>query len=193
MKFDKLKRFLSGHKGKALLGAGLLPVAYVAWRKREDISKGVKSISGKVRDKITGAAAEAPQSLHALGDSRKTDMVNTVRFMLSKYDTEPMSIIYTRDKKRGFMGYLIKASGDRSLFFGWSGEFERKYPMTPFWIALDPESTLVFAGKNLKIHYDIYANPVDERSILVSVPVEEMEDPQAVAGKIMELAGKTLR
>ncbi len=192
MKFDKLKQLLSGRRGKALLGAGLLPVALVAWHKREDISRGVKTISGKVRGKVAGADSEAPHVLE-LGESRKTDMVNTVRFMLSKYDTEPLSIIYVRDKKRGLMGYALRSGGDRSLFFGWSDEYAAQFPLTPFWIALDPESTRAFAEKNLKIHYDIYPHPWVEGSILISVPLEEMEDPQAVAGKIMELAGKTLR
>jgi hypothetical protein len=192
MKIEKIKKILSRHKGKALVGAGLVPVVYFAWKKRGSIWNGIKGITGRMLpSKAEPGEAMSPVILK-LTDSRKTDMVNTVRFMVSKYDTGPFSIVYGRSRKQGYMGYYVRSESGPALFFGWSDEFERTYPVTPFWIALDPQATKVFKEKNLKVHYDIYPNPKEEQSILVSVPPEEMEDPEAVSGKIMELARKTL-
>ncbi|MHB9028357.1 MAG: hypothetical protein ACYC9O_06280 [Candidatus Latescibacterota bacterium] len=192
MKLEKIKKILSKHKGKALIGAGLVPVAYLAWKKRGVLWKGIKGLKEKALPKKAEPGDEASRALMKLTDSRKTDLVNTVRFMLSKYDTGPFNIVYGRSRKQGYMGYYVRSDQGSSLFFGWSDELEQRYPATPFWIALDPQATKIFGEKNLKIHYDIYTNPKEDQSILVSIPPEEMEDPQAVSGKIMELARKTL-
>lgn len=186
MKFDDIKKFLSGHKKKAIFGAGMIPVAVVAWKKRKAIWSGVKGVHARV----SGKKEQAPVS--AMSESRKTDMVNTVRFMLSKYDTSAFHIIYSRGKKEKNMGYFLRTAGEGALFFGWSEGFEAEHPVTPFWIALDSKATGAFRDRGLKMFYDIYPNPRDEQSILISVSLEEMEDPLAVASKIMELAGKTI-
>ena len=187
MKFTDIKNFLTGHKTKAILGAGLIPVAFLAWKKRKAIWGGVKN----VHSRVSGKKAEA--ALPGLSNSRKTDLVNTVRFMLSKYDTSAFHILYGRGKKEKYMGYYLRTSGEASLFFGWSEVFEEAHPVTPFWVALDGKATDVFRERGLKTFYDIYANPKEEQSILIAVPLEEMEDPLAVAGKIMELAAKTIQ
>ncbi len=186
MKFTDITKLLSGHKKKAILGAGLIPVAVLAWKKRETIWSGVKG----VRTRVTGKKEEA--ALPGMSDSHKTDLVNTVRFMLSKYDTSAFHIIYERGKKEKYMGYFLRTAGEASLFFGWSEGFEAAHPVTPFWIALDGKATEAFRDRGLKLFYDIYPNPRDERSVLIAISLEEMEDPLAVVGKILELAGKTM-
>ena len=186
MKFTDIAKLLSGHKKTAIFGAGLIPVAFLAWKKRKTIWSGVKGVQARVSGK-----KEEP-AVSGLSDSRKTDLVNTVRFMLSKYDTSAFNIIYDRGKKEKYMGYFLRTAGKASLFFGWSEEFVSAHPLTPFWIALDGKATEAFQDRGLKMFYDIYPNPRDEQSILVAIPLDEMEDPLAVAGKIMELAGKTV-
>jgi hypothetical protein len=185
IKFDGIKKFLSSNKNKALIGAGLVPVIYLAWKSRATIWRGVKIISAKKGE-------EAQTEIKKLSESKKTDAVNTVRFMLSNYNTERYSIIYGRDKKKGYMGYFMRADHSPWLFFGWSVEFEGKYPLTPFWIELDEKATKTFGDKGLQKYYDIYAHPSLEKQLIVSIALEEMEDPQAVAGKVMELAQKTM-
>jgi hypothetical protein len=192
MKFEKIKKILFKHKGKALIGAGLVPVAYLVWKKRDGIWKGIKGIKEKVRPKKAELIDEDASTIVKLTDSRKTDMVNTVRFMLSKYDAGEFNIVYGRSRKQGYMGYYVRSDQGPALFFGWSDEFAERYPVTPFWIALDPQATKAFSEKNLKPHYDIYANPREEHSILVSITLEEMVDAPAASEKIMELARKTL-
>lgn len=186
MKFTDIKNFLTGHKKKAILGAGIIPVAFLAWKKRKAIWSGMKGVHSRV------AGKKAETAVTGLSDSNKTDLVNTVRFMLSKFDTSAFHISYGRGKKDKHMGYFLRTAQEASLFFGWSENFEEAYPITPFWIALDSKATEVFRERGLKIFYDIYPNPKDEQSILISVTPEEMEDPLAVAGKIMDLAGKTI-
>jgi len=44
MKFDDIMKLLSGHKKKAILGAGLIPVAFLAWKKRKAIWSGMKGV-----------------------------------------------------------------------------------------------------------------------------------------------------
>jgi len=188
----KLGKFLSKHKGKSLIGAGLLPVAYLAWKKRDVIGEIIKGKKEKTPLPKTETVEEALPIKIKFTSSRKTDLVNTVRFMLSQHDTKPFKIAYCRSRKQGYMGYYIRAYGGFTLFFGWSDEFEKRYPETPFWIALNPQATNVFREKNLKIQYDIYANPRDERSILISLPFGEMENPKEVSAKILELARATL-
>ena len=178
IKFDGIKKFLSKNRNKALIGAGLIPVAFLAW-------KGVKKISsGKKKESVPG--------ISKLGESKKSDAVNTVRFMLSNYNTEKYSIIYGRDKKKGYMGYYLRVDHSPWLFFGWSDAFESAYPLTPFWIELDESATAKFGKKGLKMYYDVYAHPSEEKRLLVSITLDELEDPQAVAGKLMELSQKTL-
>lgn len=185
IKFDGIKKFLSSNKNKALIGAGLVPVIYLALKSRATIWRGVKKISSKKGE-------EAQPEIKKLSESKKTDAVNTVRFMLSNYNTERYSIIYGRDKKKGFMGYFMRFNHSPWLFFGWSDEYEGKYQLTPFWIELDEKATNTFMDKGLQMYYDIYAHPSDEKQLIVSVTLEEMEDPRAVAGKVMELAQKTM-
>ena len=184
MKFDGFKKFFSSHGKKTLFGVGLLPVAYLAWKNRGTIRKGVDGI----KTLAGGGEKPAPR----LGHSRKTDMVNTVRFVLSKYDTDAFTIIYDRDRERRRMGYHIRTHEGPALFFGWSDEFEEKYPLTPFWIALDPVATERFAALGLKKHFDVYDHPEGDGSVLVSLQHDEMEDPRTAAGKIAELARKLL-
>ncbi len=185
MKFDGFGKFFSTHGKKTLFGVGLLPVAYLAWKNRGTIQKGVsglKSLAGGVKDRPSAR----------LSDSRKTDMVNTVRFVLSKYDTDAFSIAYERDRERKRMGYHVRTNEGPSLFFGWSDEYEEKYPLTPFWIELDPGATVRFAAQGLKKHFDMYEHPLDGGSVLVSLQHDEMEDPRTAAGKIAELSRKLL-
>lgn len=184
MKFEDIKKLLLVHRGKAVIGAGLIPVAVLVWKKRGIIRNGVKGIGALARGKKTAVSG--------LSEARKTDMVNTVRFMLGEYNTAPFNIIYNRAKKEGRMGYSMRSDAKTALFFGWSDAFMAAHPVTPFWIELDARATEAFRDRGLKQYYDIYINPEDECSILVSVPLEEIEDPRAVAGKIMELASKTL-
>jgi hypothetical protein len=178
IKFEGIKKFLSSNRNKALIGAGMVPFIYLAW-------KGVKKISA---GKKTETEAESAR----LSESRKTDLVNTVRFMLSNYNTDRYSIIYGRDRKKGYMGYFIRVDHSPWLFFGWSDEYERKYPLTPFWIELDESGANKFGERGLKMYYDIYTHPSDDKKLLISITLEEAEDPQAVAGKLIELAQKTL-
>ena len=191
-KLGKLGKFLSKHKGKSLIGAGLLPVAYLAWKKRDAIWERIAGKKEKTPPLKTETVEEALPIKIKFTSSRKTDLVNTVRFMLSQHDTKELKIAYCRSRKQGYMGYYIRAYGGFTLFFGWSDEFEKRYPETPFWIALDPQATNVFREKNLKIQFDIYANLRDERSILICMRPEEMENPQEVSAKILELARATL-
>ena len=186
MKFTDIKNFLTGHKKKAILGAGLIPVAFLAWKKRKAIWGGMKDVHSRV------AGGKPKIAVPGLSDSIKTDQVNTVRFMLSKFDTSAFHISYGRGKKDRRMGYFLRTAGEASLFFGWSESFEEAHPVTPFWIALDSKATEAFRERGLKIFYDIYPNPNDEQSILISITPEEMDDPLAVAGKILDLAGKTI-
>ena len=187
MKFDAIKQFFSSHGKKALFGAGLIPVAYVAWKNRGAIRRGVGDLKT-----LAVRKTEHTTSSKKLNESRKTDMVNTVRFMLSRYDTEPFSIIYDRDRKQGRMGYYMRTNAGPSLFFGWMDEYEARYPQTPFWIELDAEATKAFADRGLKIHHDIYPNPSDDRSVLISLTLDEMEDPRTAAGKVADLSRKIL-
>ena len=178
IKFEGIKKFLSKNRKKALIGAGLIPVAFLAW-------KGVKKIS-------SGKKKETRPGISNLSESKKTDAINTVRFMLSNYNTERYNIIYGRDRKKGYMGYYLRVDHSPWLFFGWSDEFESKYPLTPFWIELDESATKKFGDKGLQIYYDVYTHPADEKHLLVSITLDELEDPQAVAGKLIELSQKTL-
>ena len=184
---DRLVKFLSAHRKKALFGVGLIPVAYVAWKKRGAIRKGVGDLKT-----LSARKKERTSSSQILSESQKTDMVNTVRFMFSRYDTESFSIIYDRDRKRGRMGYHVRMSAGPALFFGWSEEYEARYPQTPFWIVLDAEATKTFAERGLKIHHDIYPNPNDNHSIIISLTLDEMEDPRTAAGKVADLSRKIL-
>jgi hypothetical protein len=184
---DRLVKFFSSHRKKALFGVGLIPVVYVAWKKRGAIRKGVGNLKT-----FTSQRAESGPSARKMSESRKTDMVNTVRFMLSRYDTESFSIIYDRDRRRGRMGYHVRTSAGPALFFGWSEEYEALYPQTPFWIELDAEATKAFADRGLKIHHDIYPNPNDNHSIIISLTLDEMEDPRTAAGKVADLSRKIL-
>jgi hypothetical protein len=185
IKFEGIKKFFSRNRNKALIGAGLVPVMYLAWKSRATILRGVKKISAIKED-------ETHLKIKKLSDYKKTDAVNTVRFMLSNYNTEQFNIIYGRDKKKGYMGYFMRIDHSPWLFFGWSDEFEGKYPLTPFWIELDEKAAKTFGDKGLKMYYDIYAHPSNEKHLIVSVTLEEMEDPRAVAGKVFELAQKTM-
>ncbi len=185
MKFNGFKKFFSAHGKKTLFGVGLLPVAYLAWKNRGAIQKGVsdlKTLAVKGKDRPT------PR----LGDSRKTDMINTVRFVLSKYNTDAFAIVYERDRDRGRMGYRVRANDGPALFFGWSDECEEKYPLTPFWIELDPVATGKFSEQGMKKYFDVYEHPSDTGSLLVSLQHDEMEDPRTAAGKIAELSRKLL-
>ncbi len=204
-KANIVKKFISRHKGKALIGVGIAPMAYLAWKKRGTIWENVKELKNRAFPKKTKQVEESsgdsisieksptdsPLGLK-LTDSRKTEMIHMVRFMLSKYDTNSFTIVYGRSRKQGYMGYYVRAGKEGSLFFGWSDEFENQYSLTPFWITLNPAATKTFREKNLTTYYDIYVNPKDDQSILISLPLKKMEDPQAVAGKIIELAGETL-
>jgi hypothetical protein len=187
MNMESLKKLVSTHGKKVLWGIGLLPVAYVAWKNRGAIRQGVSNL--KTRGAKKGARSKEARKL---GESRKTDMVNTVRFILGKYDTDAFSIVYDRDRKRGRMGYYLRTNAGPSIFFGWSEEYEERFPLTPFWIELDSEATRIFAERGLKVHHDIYPNPSAEELILVPLTLDEMEDPRTAAGKIGDLAKKIL-
>lgn len=181
-KLGRLAKLLSNHKGKALIGASLVPAAYLAWKKRDVIADGVRGLAGRAVPK---------KSASGLSDSRKTDLVNTVRFMLGRYDTAAFHIIYGRDRHAGYMGYHVRTDA-AALFFGWTDALEEAYPMTPFWMVLDPAATRAFGEKNLKAHYDIYTNPADDRSIAIPAMPDMVDDPAAVAAHIIEIARKTL-
>lgn len=85
-----MKKFISRHKGKALIGVGIAPMAYLAWKKRGTIwekrertqkpgvsEKNKKQVEESSGDSISieKSPTDSPLGLK-LTDSRKTEMIH---------------------------------------------------------------------------------------------------------------------